>query len=195
MTVPKCGKYYFHYVQFFKAICSTSDILIPWQGTSYDMINNGSGAKHHRDEKITTTSLLWRYHILVVIMTGRFSYPMHTNLPLPFEEIRKNPNNSWLTFKDTHKSICQLYHLCVTEILSETPLTLKQLIKFLRIKYSIPLHAAENFLNFISTIETNDIIFDEPLAGIRQPLIRLRNKDFSNIKPSGAYSVFLPHKR
>lgn len=109
-----------------------------------------------------------------------------SNRPLPFSEIRKHPSTSaisWETFKESHKSICQLYYLCISEILSDKPISLNNLPKLLRFQYSIPLNVAEQFLNFISTIETNDIIFEEPLVGIRQPLIRLRQKDFSRVKP------------
>lgn len=102
---------------------------------------------------------------------------------------------SWSTFCSTHSDLLSVYQIVTKEVLSSVPISLGKLLKVLKIKYGLPLHLTERFINFISTIETKDIIFEEePSTGVRQPLIRLRT-DKINKSPEGAYCVFVPRKK
>lgn len=110
---------------------------------------------------------------------ARRQYVYRTTRNPPIDEIRVRPSDtSWSTFCSTHSDLLSVYQIVTKEVLSSVPISLGKLLKVLKIKYGLPLHLTERFINFISTIETKDIIFEEePSTGVRQPFLFTNRQD------------------
>src|SRR6266542_3112984 len=124
-------------------------------------------------------------------MIRNYNTLSRTSMQLPHEEFRVNvpKSNPWHVFIQINEDVAKVYYLVVNNVISNSKeISLEELERILKFKYSLPTNIVHDFIRFIIVTVTKDIEF-ETINNICKPVIyRKPMQKLSAVGPCSRYT-------